>query len=1283
MDLLEPPPEGSHKLSIDLNDDLNDDLAGSDYSGSIISHPSTQRNNQKIRKKNGTNSIRTSIDDSFLSSMFFQNIHDENFQDNEFSPLGANSIYELTIASDLSRERKRTTKYQVSLNGGNNVIYNVKTPTTKEIPPIILEKIEKPDKESLQKILDINDEYKKFDSSNKLTIDSLQQFNRNFNESPRSDSSINELDLVAKDTNEAIPEVFSQTDFRLDDPRIFNKVIGNFEIDTEISNFNNDLQDDLSHYLDLVEISLINEISKSSDSFFNTIDDIKLIQLLSNDNVKQFEKVKGQMKSLDSTNEQGLKILRLLEKRNEVDALEDSIVNLSFVMKKYEKAKSLFGEDSNKCLQELLNVEKMIYDYGFNSLPGLFNLQNDLQVLKNQCSKNYMNDFVDLLLEDLRDHYQNASLEDCFNRLYSKKKQPSYPYQVMGQPLKDELSGYIEMLIKSRHLAESFLVYQDKIISEIKDIIKIHLPKSEVPSRSSLVPLEVANPTAGNTTNEPSLTSSLKNLTPVEFEEMLIQTFTQLSECLRRLTVHAKVLLDLSLSNLTEDLDVMSLDLTVTINKAIELTQLRLSKIINVRSEQIADLTLPFYFSFYSIVSIYLQECELINPGYLLSGAGSSLNDWVKNHSNYFVHRFHLNHLKAISSDIDKEIWKEVGNLAQTQDLIQRIVEGEDHSDYLNYPFKYHNEEHKDEELLDKLTILGESFMVPNFIKLVVASVHDYITIGSIFTHHNKTIENNILNFFKLVNSKILQSVLNAGATRTAGLKHITTKHLALTIQTVECLIKFIELVMNKFDSNNEGDITFNKIFDLYKDHESQLSTKLVSIMYDRTINHCQSISTIDWSQPLPDPQLQCHKYMEVLVKETLTVSKVLVKYLSPVKYSIILSEIFNNYKVLLTDAYKNLPQFNDFNEKYSVLKDIDYLRVKLLEVPGYNEVGSIIWENVNNIPTIEDTKMDKIMRNNIEQSRNTEVLFETPKAVESPKAEESPKDVVKDTKPEQTKEPAQEIVNVKESVETTKPEELDDIIEQEILQAELQEKHSAAEDLGNTTISSINMKSESPALEEIVQEAGTTEPQVLSEIAEDGGAIPEIKKKEDNKEAATENAEVKDSSDKALEPEASPTLEESQLSKSKEPESEVSESKNPEPVPTIELVSNEESGSKLSSSIEADDHVIESNVAVEESETFNVEETADATSAEQTPDKDEKAETEKVETEESKLEENIPKVESVTPAEDSDLTPEVKKDTPVENNPPPPIEKDSNSLKPESKPKNKKSPKKKKKKNK
>lgn len=1026
------------RLSMETSTNINEDVTFSEYSGE----------SQRKQTESVFSSYRGSMDGGVTAAFnILKGTGDDDRAGTTFSPLGPNSIFELTVASDAARIRQnRALKSYVTVNGGTNTVYNLTKPSTKDIPQIQLLSLKKKVANGQlinDLVKDVSADYKGFELSYKsLTEDVLTQFAENFT-----------LDSVSDvEEEEPIPEVYEDPDFRLDDPRIFRQVMENARIfpDPEAGDHtymihNTEVQEKLSHYLDVVEVKLIHEISKTSDSFFSTLGDIQAIKAQSNDCIDQFH---GVMAKLDTVEEnqakRGLKILDLLDEQKSVDHLESTVLQLQEIHNRFQTASGHFNKgDIDDCLNQVVVIENLIRgvdreDYSdadtyelypqfkypltdLSHLPALVFIRKDLYALKQQCSREYIKNFVDLLLDNLRLHYNSVPTKDTINRIYisvdrSRKyinKPVNRSYTVVDPAVKERLRSYIKNLSKSGHLTQAFADYQDKIVAEIKAIIRNGLPSSKLDSlrvettpadsRASSYPSEGGESTPAATTNG-TLFSSIKTQTPADFNNMIQAIYANLSECFRRLTIHQKMLLDLSLTTLTPDMtadiDVMSLDITNAINKAIELTQIRLVKVLNVRLEQLGDLPLKDYLALYSVSSVFLLECEFINPAYALSGPGSSLNEWVKNHAGYFVHRFHLNAVKGLAGVIDKETWKECISqeaINEHQQLLNEVTsyakfidsegkEGFDGTEWALLMDIYQDDESNINKPFEagpddvpKLKIDETSYLVPRLILSVVSVVRDYVIISKMFSSRGVNVESNLLTYFKVMNSRISQAILNAGATRTAGLRHITTKHLALCIQTIEFNIAFLDSVrlifkpqQFDFDQSQQPaeELTFTKTIGNYKDHENELFSKLVSIMHDRTLSHCVAATKINWSEPLIHPQ-QCHPYMETLVKETSTVAKVLSKYLRETECLLILLQIFDNYKKLLVNCFcTELSQFKDFNEKHSLLKDIDYFRVKLDELPGYGTSGQVIWENVNSLPTIEDAKMEEIMRNNIEGER-------------------------------------------------------------------------------------------------------------------------------------------------------------------------------------------------------------------------------------------------------------------------------------------------------------------------
>ncbi|GMM38651.1 Vps54 protein [Saccharomycopsis crataegensis] len=287
------------------------------------------------------------------------------------------------------------------------------------------------------------------------------------------------------------------------------------------------------------------------------------------------------------------------------------------------------------------------------------------------------------------------------------------------------------------------------------------------------------------------------------------------------------------------------------------------------------------------------------------------------------------------------------------------------------------------------------SIVVPQLVVSVLQSIKELLILHLTLGRHHASFPFVLVDLIRLVNSKMRHQILGANATKTTDLKHITAKHLTISSQGLELfirLIPFVSMIISTINKTNlnksifkrsqeiqgssnddSNSVTveeeFRNLTQSLTDHQNDVFTKLISIMNDRVTNHAIELSKIDFSVPEISTS-PCNRYMEVLVKETVTISKVLTKNLPEKQYLIILSEIFNNYKKVMLKEFEKFSSasnkasrtgkiFRDNFEKMNLLKDIDYFRVKLGDLPGYGESGTVMWEVVNNIKTKEDLDME------------------------------------------------------------------------------------------------------------------------------------------------------------------------------------------------------------------------------------------------------------------------------------------------------------------------------------
>jgi len=192
----------------------------------------------------------------------------------------------------------------------------------------------------------------------------------------------------------------------------------------------------------------------------------------------------------------------------------------------------------------------------------------------------------------------------------------------------------------------------------------------------------------------------------------------------------------------------------------------------------------------------------------------------------------------------------------------------------------------------------------------------------------------------KAFNSRTCQVVLGAGAMRSAGLKNITAKHLALASQSLSVMIALIPYVRETFRRHLNPKqavmlIEFDKLKRDYHEHQNEIHSKLVAIMGDRLTAHCKSLHAIDWDQEPGGGGP--NSYMEMLIKETLTLHKVLSKYLTSQAVEYVMSQVFAAINHRLSEEYGKI-ELPSQEAKNRLLQDARYLHDKLT---GLKDIGA------------------------------------------------------------------------------------------------------------------------------------------------------------------------------------------------------------------------------------------------------------------------------------------------------------------------------------------------------
>lgn len=776
------PPRGSIDTLSSLGDEngddtslsLNDDLASARFSSRRSFDSSSVF----------TSSFRPSFDDSLpelgMNKLSIQRV----------SPLGPNSIFELV--ADVDARRQQSTLSPNINRQGNRGKLSIPSPTARDIVPVQLSKLDKAPKAVLKDYLtQVGKEYERYNANRKLTASTLQSLTQVHRMGANGDVLEEE-----KDDLSTIPEVFFSEDFHLDDPRIFRLVTEGKSVDS----MNETLQENISWNLDTIEIHLVNEISKSSGSFFNALNDLSEIHGKNQKTVELIAELKSKLEVVKEKKiMHNLKRIELQQKRQNVAKLEQGLVQVTTTLQHAEQASSLLLQGKyEECLDKIDYVDALIrgecpdlkWPYPLQDLsviPGLSQCKGQLTQLRSQAGESYTKLLVDFLLTDLRSHYEEIDFAQALERL---TKGSNYQTNV-DDGFKQTLTKYIIGLSRSQEMSNAFRRYEECVINEMKNIVRVFLPSEE---RSELKDSVSSQNSSANKST--SLSTLIKVMSPREFEVMLIKIFTTVSEGLRRLTVHQKLLMDLALSNMTgKEQDqgnlITQLDIRGCITKSTEIIQIRMGKIISVRRDLTSSLRYDYFLRFYYINSKFLEECENI-CGATFKYLPDVLAQQIKSFNASFQHT----NLKRVSAVLDAEVWKPAIVTPELQEFVSAIMENKKLDSVKGWKKELAHLDDitqeavtKDESTSHKRSIVvgDKTFVASQSLLSTISIVRDILVLRENFNQLSAVYEGNMVEVVDYYKNRALAGVKRPDGTMDKD------KNISIVNESLDCLSEVLQ----------------------------------------------------------------------------------------------------------------------------------------------------------------------------------------------------------------------------------------------------------------------------------------------------------------------------------------------------------------------------------------------------------------------------------------------------------------------------------------------------------
>ncbi|KAI1621878.1 Vps54-like protein-domain-containing protein [Exophiala viscosa] len=779
------------------------------------------------------------------------------------------------------------------------------------------------------------------------------------------------------------------------------------------------LQEKLSWYMDTVEVHLINSISTASKSFFSALGSLRELHGDAADSVDRIQRLRKELAKLDKEMAiDGLKVINLKQRRDNVRQLAQAIMQLEDIVKAVQSCEDMVesGEidqalDGLDDLDALMagrdskpsesKAQERYQKRDLRKLKALQGASDDLNQIRYRAGRGYETRFHNSLLNDIRRHVDQTETSATLQRwgvAYTRprpgqRRAPSsFPgYMNIGPELRAELEAEMKGLSRARYTTPAATTFRAIVLREMRNIIRKQLPSSTDDDNVSTVSASTAG---GRTMSQQEKSSilarNLRALDADDWYQMLATIYTNLSEGLRRLSVQVKILLDIT-SNLPENIlkspptspDPSSLDrlrspqagrprstssvqaemqqvldLSSLLGEGVDLAQAQITKVVKVRSQQNAELSLVDFLKFFTLNRLFTDECEAIS-----GRSGTALRSVLDSQIKDFVARFGESQKHQVIKVMDSDKWdaKDFGD--RENQLLQRIIDGST-SDALSWiestmiwqsptngrkdtngtatngtsaPFKVRS------AVVDE-----QRYILPESAIAMLQSMETFQHLAVGIPSMGQEVATLLLESLKLFNSRSSQLILGAGATRSAGLKNITTKHLALSSQGLSFIVALIPYVREFFrrhiPSSTASQIMteFDKVKRFFQEHQNSIHEKLVDIMSGRASMHVKAMKGIDWEEAAKNKSVSVSPYMETLTKETATLQKVLAKHLPDPVVAGIMIPVFASYREQWSSAYRDVV-LKSTAAKERLLADAQYFDSRISKIDGAGDLGQEI----------------------------------------------------------------------------------------------------------------------------------------------------------------------------------------------------------------------------------------------------------------------------------------------------------------------------------------------------
>nr|CAD7451911.1 unnamed protein product [Timema tahoe] len=625
-----------------------------------------------------------------------------------------------------------------------------------------------------------------------------------------------------------IPKIFLQPNLDLSKEENFNAVypfsketmspIAGRDIVKSTQNSGKLLQEKLSHYLDMVEVQIAQQVAQKSDAFFHAMTSHDALMEQLTQTITVVKALREKVHHIDNTLvKKSLDVLRLERRQCNYNAVYEKIKIMATVHQTQPTIQLLLSAPDYVAALDLISTTQEIIVEELTGIQSFRHLGSQLLEMER---------LIDKMLSTEFERYATADL----NRPLTQEQ-----HVLEG----DKLVSIIFGMLREKHF-QFIDMYKEEAFTTIKAIVK------------QMVIEVVAASESGDT--EMALTGLGDQLQGVNLEDWL-RLMEDTTETLLRLIHRVKAVHDvmqqasdvsagkiLDKSTNSEDEGSPDIRLSVSSNPGdkfltsdehrrvtVRLREMltavcdyaheRLGQLVSAQA-QVNDVKIssqirpgerqggqsqgapqPVYWLLDKATA--LQVCDLARVIDNFSDScekvcgrpSTALKSAFKVQASKFVQRFHNDRKNKLSLILDSERWKQTDVPGEFQDMADRITS----SGKFCTPKRIQDSDNGDRKPAEVLLVGSEKYAVVGTVLLLLKIVTEYCQCAEDLSAMAPTLCRQLAELLVLFNSRCCQLVIGAGALHLAGLKTITSTNLALASRALQLVLWLIPRVKKHF----------------------------------------------------------------------------------------------------------------------------------------------------------------------------------------------------------------------------------------------------------------------------------------------------------------------------------------------------------------------------------------------------------------------------------------------------------------------------------------------------